>query len=97
MQHQPILENLGLRVMTERPYGVRASDGRVYWIQEFTLIYALSHNIVLEKVKQEFEEAFARIWFGASESDCFNRLLLVEGDEIVDEVPTYRGEGQAFL
>jgi len=50
----PILENLGLRVMTERPYGVRASDGRVYWIQEFTLIYALSHNIILEKVKQEF-------------------------------------------
>ncbi|MBP6699955.1 MAG: NAD-glutamate dehydrogenase [Halioglobus sp.] len=72
----PILENLGLRVMTERPYGVRASGGRVYWIQEFTLIYALSHNIVLETVKQEFEEAFARIWFGASESDCFNRLLL---------------------
>ena len=27
----------------------------------------------------------------------FNSLLLVEGDEIVDEVPTYRGEGQAFL
>lgn len=27
----------------------------------------------------------------------FNTLFLVEGDEIVDEVPTYRGEGQAFL
>ena len=27
----------------------------------------------------------------------FNSLLLIEGDEIVDEVPTYRGEGQAFL
>jgi len=27
----------------------------------------------------------------------FNTLLLVEGDEIADEVPTYRGEGQAFL
>ncbi len=47
----PILENLGLRVMTERPYGVRASDGRIYWIQEFTLIYALSHNIVMDEVK----------------------------------------------
>ncbi|MBP6681897.1 MAG: NAD-glutamate dehydrogenase [Halioglobus sp.] len=72
----PILENLGLRVMTERPYGVRGSDGRIYWIQEFTLIYALSHNIVLEEVKQEFEEAFTRIWFGAAESDSFNRLLI---------------------
>lgn len=27
----------------------------------------------------------------------FNILYLVEGDSIVDEVPTYRGEGQAFL
>ena len=72
----PILENLGLRVMTERPYGVRGSDGRVYWIQEFTLIYALSHNIVLEEVKAEFEDAFARIWFGRAESDSFNRLLI---------------------
>jgi D-serine deaminase-like pyridoxal phosphate-dependent protein len=27
----------------------------------------------------------------------FNSLLLVEGDAIVDEVPTYRGQGHAFL
>lgn len=27
----------------------------------------------------------------------FDRLYLIEGEEIVDEVPTYRGEGQTFL
>jgi D-serine deaminase-like pyridoxal phosphate-dependent protein len=27
----------------------------------------------------------------------FNSLLLVEGDKVVDEVPTYRGEGCSFL
>jgi D-serine deaminase-like pyridoxal phosphate-dependent protein len=27
----------------------------------------------------------------------FNTLHLVQGEEIIDEVPTYRGEGQAFL
>ena len=27
----------------------------------------------------------------------FDSLHLVEGGEIVDEVPTYRGEGRAFL
>jgi D-serine deaminase-like pyridoxal phosphate-dependent protein len=27
----------------------------------------------------------------------FDTLLLVEGEEIVDEVPTYRGDGKAFL
>jgi D-serine deaminase-like pyridoxal phosphate-dependent protein len=27
----------------------------------------------------------------------FNSLYLVEGDRIVDEVTTYRGDGKAFL
>ena len=27
----------------------------------------------------------------------FNNLLLLQGDQIVDDVPTYRGEGQCFL
>jgi glutamate dehydrogenase len=72
----PILENLGLRVVTERPYGVRAHDGIVYWVQEFSLIYSLSHNIAMDQVKDEFEDAFARIWFGEAESDSFNRLLI---------------------
>ncbi|PLW82640.1 NAD-glutamate dehydrogenase [Kineobactrum sediminis] len=72
----PILENLGLRVVSERPYGVRASDGSRYWIQEFSLIYSLSNNIDLEQVRDEFEDAFSRIWFGEAENDSFNRLLL---------------------
>ncbi|MEM8561418.1 MAG: NAD-glutamate dehydrogenase [Pseudomonadota bacterium] len=72
----PILENLGLRVLTEQPYGVRARDSKIYWVQEFTLIYALSHDIDLDEVRDEFEDAFQRIWFGSAESDSFNRLLL---------------------
>jgi D-serine deaminase-like pyridoxal phosphate-dependent protein len=27
----------------------------------------------------------------------FASLYLVEGEEVVDEVPTYRGEGQTFI
>jgi D-serine deaminase-like pyridoxal phosphate-dependent protein len=27
----------------------------------------------------------------------FNSLLLLEGDRVVGEAPTYRGEGKAFL
>ncbi|MBE9538105.1 MAG: NAD-glutamate dehydrogenase [Proteobacteria bacterium] len=72
----PILENLGLRVVTERPYEVRAADGERYWIQEFSLIYALSQDIDLETVRDEFSDAFSRIWFGEAESDSFNRLLI---------------------
>ena len=71
----PILENLGLRVMTERPYGVRASEGKVYWVQEFTLIYALSLYIVMEEVQAEFVDAFWRRWCGKAASDALRRLL----------------------
>lgn len=72
----PILENLGLRVVTERPYAIRTRDGQFFWVQEFSLIYSLSHDIVLAEVKEEFEDAFARIWNGEAENDCFNKLLL---------------------
>ncbi len=72
----PILENLGLRVVTERPYGLKAGNGKTYWIQDFTLVYSLAHDIVLEDIKEEFEDAFSRIWFGEAESDSFNRLLI---------------------
>ncbi|MEM1189785.1 MAG: NAD-glutamate dehydrogenase [Pseudomonadota bacterium] len=72
----PILENLGLRVVAERAYPVRSGDGTRFWIQEFSLIYSLATNIDLQQVKEEFEDAFARIWYGQAESDSFNRLLL---------------------
>jgi len=72
----PILENLGLRVVAERAYPVRAAEGTRFWIQEFSLIYSLAAKIDLEEVKEEFEDAFARIWYGEAESDSFNRLLL---------------------
>jgi D-serine deaminase-like pyridoxal phosphate-dependent protein len=41
-----------------------------------------------------------RVWFRHAKAgelcERFNRLLLVEGGVVVDEVPTYRGEGHAF-
>ena len=30
----------------------------------------------MDEVKDEFEDAFARVWFGEAESDSFNRLLI---------------------
>ncbi len=56
-------------MVSERPYGVRALGGNIYWVQEFSLIYSLSHNVVMDEVKDEFEDAFARIWFGEAESE----------------------------
>ena len=42
-----------------------------------------------------------RVWMRHAKAgelcERFDRLYLVSGDRIVDEVPTYRGEGQCFL
>ena len=42
-----------------------------------------------------------RVWFRHAKAgelcERFDRLLLVEGDQVVDEVPTYRGEGLTFV
>lgn len=42
-----------------------------------------------------------RVWFRHAKSgegaERFDRYHLVSGDEVVDELPTYRGEGKAFL
>ena len=72
----PILENLGLRVLAENPYGVRDQDGGIIWIQDFSLQYALGGAVDIDSVRAEFTGAFERIWFGEAESDAFNRLLL---------------------
>ena len=41
-----------------------------------------------------------RVWFRHAKAgelcERFDRLLLIQGDAVVDEVPTYRGEGRTF-
>ncbi len=72
----PILENLGLRVIGENPYGLTRTDGKQFWIHDFTLVYTFSDNIDLHESKEQFQDAFRAIWFGKAENDSFNRLLL---------------------
>lgn len=72
----PILENLGLRVIGEHPYGVNRIDGKQFWIHDFTLVYTFSDSIDLHESKEQFQDAFRAIWYGKAENDGFNRLLL---------------------
>ncbi|MCP5334277.1 MAG: NAD-glutamate dehydrogenase [Oceanospirillaceae bacterium] len=72
----PILENMGLRVMGEHPYGLTRSDGKAIWIHDFELEYNAAQQIDLHASKQLFQDAFAAIWRREAENDSFNRLLL---------------------
>ncbi len=74
----PLLENLGVRVVEERPYEVRPSGGVPVWICDFGLV-ADGGTLDSPGVRQLFEDAFGRAWAGEIENDGFNRLVLAAG------------------
>ncbi len=77
----PILENLGLRVVAERPYEIHRNDGRRAWIQDVDMKLLGGTLEDLEPVSQVFRDAVAGVWRGEYESDRFNRLVLCAGLE----------------
>ncbi|TAK71529.1 MAG: NAD-glutamate dehydrogenase, partial [Gammaproteobacteria bacterium] len=72
----PILENMGLRIIGERPHEVKFKDGSCVWINDFDMTYAVNKVLDIENVKDIFQEAFTKIWFNHAENDGFNRLVL---------------------
>ncbi|MGA9853301.1 MAG: NAD-glutamate dehydrogenase [Gammaproteobacteria bacterium] len=73
----PMLENMGVRIMGERPYKIALQDHTIIWIQDFELIYPGEQDV--DAIKENFHEQFARVWRGEAENDGFNRLILGAG------------------
>ncbi len=71
----PLLENMGVRVVEERPYEVRPRGGAPVWTYDFGLITG-DDTLETRQVRERFEDAFARAWKGEVENDGFNRLVL---------------------
>ncbi|WP_110687931.1 NAD-glutamate dehydrogenase [Salinicola aestuarinus] len=74
----PVLENLGLRVISERPYRI-ATDGQAYWIHDFTFEYRGTEEVDLGEMRDNFIDAFTRIWVADAENDVYNRLIIGAG------------------
>lgn len=76
----PVLENLGLRVLTEHPYRIETRRQQVYWVSEVRVeLPRLPDNADLDGLWQHLQTLFAQVWYGAAENDRFNRLTLVAG------------------
>ncbi len=73
----PMLENLGLRILSEHPYQLMTESAR-YAIQDF-FVESRRPITDLAAVRSNFEQAFAAIWRGIAENDGFNRLVLDAG------------------
>ena len=75
----PILENMGVRVIAERPYQVHTADGRHIWIQDVDMQMISGEVTDIETAGALFQDLFEAVWNGNSENDQFNRLVLAAG------------------
>src|SRR5262249_45721671 len=76
----PVLENLGVWVLDERPYEVRPEGSAPVRIYAFGLTSAqVTEGASDPRTLALFEDAFAQVWQRAAENDGFNRLVLRAG------------------
>ena len=79
----PLMENMGLKVISEHPYRLHASlpDGgsQPIYIQDFEVEPAAGGSVDVNRLAPLFEEAFAATWSGRAENDGLNRLVLAAG------------------
>ncbi len=74
----PVLENMGLRVLSELPFEIQPADAQYkIWIHDFLMELKDNGSLKsLADVKEIFEEALLRIWGGEMENDGLNKLVL---------------------
>ncbi|MCW5590056.1 MAG: NAD-glutamate dehydrogenase [Legionellales bacterium] len=72
----PIFENMGLRVLWERPHRIEFQQDKEVWINDFNVTHDQGAILDVDAVKELFQECFAAVWTGDAENDGFNRLVL---------------------
>ncbi|MDQ3497609.1 MAG: NAD-glutamate dehydrogenase, partial [Actinomycetota bacterium] len=72
----PLLEDMGVEVVDERPHEVKPAGSPPVWIYDFGLVHEAGGELQTGEVKEIFQDAFVRAWRGAVENDGFNRLVL---------------------
>lgn len=75
----PIMENLGLRVVGERPFRVRRQNADRVWIHDFEIVREDGLVLKIHKDGEALRNALYRVWRGEAENDRFNQLVLDTG------------------
>jgi glutamate dehydrogenase len=75
----PILENMGLRVIAEKPFEIKPENEQGIFIHDFQMeVTELKGKNALDvkAIHENFEETLIRIWNGEAENDNLNRLAI---------------------
>ena len=72
----PMLEDLGLQIVSERPYELHLSAQERLWIQDFDMIPVVHHALDLDVIRESFQASFEKTLHGLAESDGFNQLII---------------------
>ncbi|WP_067488482.1 NAD-glutamate dehydrogenase [Actinomadura hibisca] len=75
----PLLQNMGVEVIDERPYEIAPADRPRAWIYDLGLRYVPPADVPEEAIKDLFQDAFDALWRGEIENDGFNALVLHVG------------------
>ena len=71
----PMLEKLGFRAISERPYQLHLEDDSIIWIQDIELVHAKGEPVDFRPMRDSFHAAFAAVWRGQAENDKLNTLV----------------------
>jgi glutamate dehydrogenase len=75
----PMLENMGLKVIAERPYQLDFAGGGHAWIQDLELVMQAQSVSRFESLEREIKSTFTAVWTGRMDSDSLNQLTLAAG------------------
>ena len=74
----PLLEQMGIEVLDERPYEIEPADGTVAWIYDFGL--RLGEGVDFSaQCSAAVLETLSQLWVGGIEHDGFNALVVRAG------------------
>jgi glutamate dehydrogenase len=73
----PMLENMGLKVLEERPHRIAPEGLPPVWMHDLGLsVAAAQGEIEVDALHEVFTEAFGRVFRGEDENDNLNRLVV---------------------
>ena len=72
----PIMENLGLNIISEKAFELLSADGYVVWLHDFSVFAKKGRSSFSGAARENFEQAFIAIWKRKADDDGFIELVL---------------------